>query len=86
MAKFLVNGYELRSDSSLDGSTDYFADDDTSTHEDDINKSAAAGFTAGRGGDRYEPGKDVLRDSMASFLARSLDLLVQEGTTPAKHQ
>ena len=83
MAKFLVNAYEFVSDKTLDGSTDYFADDDGNLLESFINKSAAAGFTAGRGGG-YEPGQPVLRDQMAAFLARDLDLLVNEGTTAPK--
>jgi hypothetical protein len=49
-----------------------------------IDKSGAAGFTNGRPGGGYEPSSAVRRDAMASFLARSLDLLVAEGTTPAK--
>ena len=84
MAKFLVKGYEYRQRqrrSSRGG--DYFADDDGSMHEANINKAATAGFTAGRDGG-YEPGAPVLRDQMASFLARTLDLLVEEGTTPPK--
>jgi hypothetical protein len=83
MAKFIVNAYEFRSENSLDASTDFFDDDESSIHEDDINKSASAGFTVGRNGG-YEPEQLVLRDQMASFLARTLDLLVEEGTTPAK--
>jgi extracellular elastinolytic metalloproteinase len=85
MAKFLVLGYQFRSGILLEGNGDYFADDNGSTHEANINRSAAAGFTAGRGAG-YEPGSDVLRDQMASFLARTLDLLVEEGTATAKGQ
>lgn len=83
MAKFLVNAYEFRSDQTLPGSKDYFSDDDGDVFEPFINKSAAGGFTAGRDG-RYQVGAPVRRDAMASFLARSLDLLVAEGTTAPK--
>lgn len=83
MAKFLVGAYEFRSPNALTNSRDYFGDDGSSVHHDDINKSAEAGFTDGRNGG-YDPAGFVLRDQMASFLARALDLLVQEGTTPAK--
>ena len=81
MAKFIVNAYEYVSPNSLATSNDYFGDDEGDVLEDFINRSAAAGFTAGRNG-RYEPRLPVLRDQMASFLARPLDLLVAEGTTP----
>jgi hypothetical protein len=83
MAKFLVNAYEFRSDQTLRTSVDYFRDDDGDVFEPFINRSAAGGFTSGRDG-RYEGGSPVRRDAMASFLARSLDLLVAEGTTPPK--
>jgi choice-of-anchor B domain-containing protein len=83
MAKFLVNAYEFVSPTTLDGSRNFFADDDGDLLEPFINKSAAAGFTAGRNGG-YEPRQPVLRDAMAAFLARDLDLLVNEGTTKPK--
>jgi hypothetical protein len=83
MAKFLVEGYEFRSENALTSDGDYFADDEGSVHEANINKSATAGFTSGRNGG-YDPGASVLRDQMASFLSRVLDLLVEEGTTPVK--
>jgi hypothetical protein len=81
MASFLVRAYEHVSANELSASSDYFADDDGSTHEENINKSAEAGFTNGRDGG-FQPTAPVRRDAMASFLARDLDLLVQEGTTP----
>jgi hypothetical protein len=80
MATFLVNAYEHVSDQQLSSSGDSFDDDNGNTHEDNINKSAAAGFTVGRDGG-YDPLADVLRDQMASFLANVLDLQVKEGTT-----
>jgi hypothetical protein len=83
MAKFIVEAYEFRSEEDIVVPGDYFSDDDGNVHEDDINKSAAAGFTNGRGGG-YEPSGVVRRDQMASFLARTLDLLVEEGTAQAK--
>jgi hypothetical protein len=84
MAKFLVEAYQFRSGKLLSGSVDYFGDDNGNVHEANINRAAAAGFTAGRGAG-YEPTGDVLRDQMASFLARTLDLLVEEGTARAKN-
>jgi hypothetical protein len=49
-----------------------------------INASAAAGFTNGADTGGFDPGGDVRRDQMASFLTRDLDLLVEEGTTRPK--
>jgi hypothetical protein len=83
MAKFIVNAYEFVSDQTLTSSRDYFDDDNGHVLEEFINASAEAGFTVGRNG-RYEPAGVVLRDQMAAFLARTLDLLVDEGTTPAR--
>jgi hypothetical protein len=83
MAKFLVLAYEFVSDRSLTDAGDYFGDDENSTQESNINKAAEAGFSSGRDGE-YQPNGTVRRDAMASFLARTLDLLVEEGTTPPK--
>jgi Cysteine-rich secretory protein family/S-layer homology domain len=51
-----------------------FSDDDGSTHEEAINRLAAAGVTNGCGSGRYCPGEPVTRAEMASFLARALGL------------
>jgi hypothetical protein len=83
MAKFLVLAYEFVSDRSLTDAGDYFADDESSVQERNINKAAEAGFTVGRDGE-YQAAAPVRRDAMASFLARTLDLLVAEGTAAAK--
>jgi hypothetical protein len=83
MAKFLVLAYEFVSDRALTEAGDYFADDESSSQESNINKAAEAGFAVGREG-RYEEGGNVRRDAMASFLARVVDLLVAEGTTPVR--
>ena len=55
-------------------SKDWFADDDGSPFEDDINRLAAAGVTVGCDVARYCPDRVVRRDEMAAFLARSLGL------------
>lgn len=83
MAKFLVQGYEFRSGKALTSTGSFFPDDTGNTHEANIDKSAQAGFTDGRTGN-YEPRAIVQRDAMASFLARVLNLLVEEGTTVSK--
>ena len=72
MASFLARALDLP-----DTDTDYFVDDDGSTHEANINKIAAAGITVGCNppdSNRYCPLEPVTRAQMASFLARALDL------------
>src|SRR4051794_1513753 len=78
MATFLVNAYEFVGP-DLTSSGDAFPDDNGNTHEDNINKAAEAGFAGGRADGTYGPNDVVLRDQMASFLARVLDLLVEGG-------
>ena len=70
MASFLARALGLASTSS-----DFFTDDETSIHEGDINRLAAADITLGCGGGRYCPTELVTRAQMASFLARALGLL-----------
>ena len=74
MASFLVRMFEL----PLTG-TDFFSDDETSTHEANINRLAAAGITTGCGVGLFCPKAHVLRDQMASFLARAAGLTVGGG-------
>ncbi len=83
MATFLVRaagvaGVQLR------GDRDVFPDDDGSVHEPNIDAAAVAGLTGGRSDGTYGPTSSVLRSQMASFLARMLDLLVEERITPAR--
>jgi VCBS repeat-containing protein len=79
MATFLVRAYEYRASSPLTAGPDAFTDDQGNVHEANINKAAAAGFTGGTGSGAYNPDGPVLRDQMASFLARVLDLMVEQG-------
>jgi hypothetical protein len=83
MATFLVNAYQYRSGRTITARGDYFADDGGNVHESAINRSAEAGFTGGRDGG-YQPRAVVNRDAMASFLARVLDLLVEQGEARVK--
>jgi hypothetical protein len=82
MAAFLVRGYDLRAAQGerppLPPGEDWFYDDAASPLHDDINKAAAAGFAGGTGGGRYVPEGAVRRDQMASFVARALDLVVEQ--------
>ena len=69
MASFLARASDLP-----DSLTDWFTDDDGSSHEANINKVADAEITLGCGGTDYCPGELVTRAQMASFLSRALDL------------
>ena len=54
--------------------TDYFTDDDGSTHEDAINRIAAAGITTGCETGLYCPTRPLNRAQMATLLVRALGL------------
>ncbi len=51
---------------------DYFADDDGTTHEADIDALAEAGITGGCAADRYCPTSPVTRGQLVTFLYRGL--------------
>lgn len=73
MAAFLVRGFGY-TDS---GAGDLFVDDDNSVFEGDIDRLGTAGVTRGCNpptNDRFCPEDVVLRDQMASFLGRALEL------------
>jgi hypothetical protein len=83
MATFLVRADEYRSGKTLTATADWFPDDIHSPHQDNINKAASAGVVAGLATGIYRPDGAVARDQMASFLARELDLVVEQtGTKP----
>jgi N-acetylneuraminic acid mutarotase len=67
MASFIARGWDLPPTG-----TDFFTDDDTSTHQDNINRIAAAGITTGLGAGTYQPNGLVTRAQMASFIARAI--------------
>ena len=73
MAAFLVRSFAYTDP----GPGDWFIDDDESVFAEDIDKLRNAGITKGCNppdNDEYCPQRDVRRDEMATFLARSLDL------------
>jgi hypothetical protein len=73
MAAFLVRGFGYTDD----GGGDLFTDDDDSVFEADIDRLGTAGVTKGCNppdNDRFCPTELVLRDQMASFLGRALNL------------
>ena len=69
MASFIDRGFGLPATG-----TDAFDDDDGSTHEDAINRVAAAGIAAGFEDGTFRPNDPVSRAQMASFLARAMEL------------
>ena len=69
MASFLARSLKLPSTSR-----DYYRDDETSTHEQNINRLSEAGITSGCGDRLFCPAAVVTRAHMASFLARALQL------------
>jgi S-layer family protein len=69
MATFLARALALPP-----SATDGFVDDDGTSHEDAINRLAAAGIASGCAPTRYCPRNVVSRGQMATFLARGLEL------------
>ena len=69
MASFIARALSLPA-----ATQDYFSDDAGSVHEADINRLAQEGITTGCSEGLYCPKGMVLRDQMASFLARAFDL------------
>lgn len=84
MASFLVRALNLGPTT-----TDHFVDDGASVHHEDINRLAEAGITKGcnpPANDLYCPEDPVLRDQMASFLARALGLTPIQPPPPTTTQ
>jgi hypothetical protein len=74
MATLLVRSFP---DLVPDEAPDRFSDDDTSVHQQDINRLAAAGITRGCNppdNTQFCPGDQVTRAQMASFLTRALGI------------
>jgi len=74
MASFLVRMFDLPTTA-----TDFFTDDEGSTHEGDINRLAAADITVGCTPTTFCPTAPVRRDAMASFLTRAIPLTAGAG-------
>ncbi len=79
MASFLARAWEARVGTPLPAGGDFFGDDDGDTHEANINRVAAAGLTGGTASGGYEPGAQVTRAQMGTFLARLLAKMVADG-------
>jgi hypothetical protein len=69
MATFLVRALDLPATNQ-----DFFVDDSGNSHEDSINRIAAAGITTGCSTANFCPEQTVTREQMASFLVRAFDL------------
>ena len=69
MATFLTRMFDLP-ETALDA----FSDDASSTHQDAINRLAAAGITSGCAPGRFCPTSPVTREQMATFIARAAAL------------
>jgi hypothetical protein len=67
MATFLTRALDLHQTSH-----DYFSDDNSSSHEHNINALAASGITSGCGGSSFCPNGSVTRGQMAAFIHRAL--------------
>lgn len=81
MASLLDRAVAYQRGRPLAAGDDVFADDTGSTHEAAINRLAAAGVAQGRSPGLYGPQAAVRRGAMASFLQRTMELLVAAGTT-----
>jgi hypothetical protein len=68
MASFLARAFNLPTTT-----TDYFTDDDGTTHEANINRIRLAGITTGCTATTYCPTANVTRGQMAAFLRRALE-------------
>lgn len=69
MASFLARMFDLPVTT-----TDFFTDDDGTTHEIEINRLAASGITTGCTATTFCPTQPVSRGQMASFLTRAIPL------------
>jgi hypothetical protein len=79
MATFLVRTMEFLGYPMPLDPPDAFADDAGGAHEASANAIAVLGLAQGTGPSTYEPGHDVTRGAMATFLARMLDLGIEAG-------
>ena len=84
MATFLREANEVAGLAIPDAGSaeDYYVDDATNPHQGSINAITKAALAEGvgtgpAGGNLYDPNRDVRRDQMGTFIARSLDRLVE---------
>lgn len=63
----------------VDNTTDWYWDDEDIAEESHINRITAYGVVTGKGGGAYGPRDTLLRGQMATFLARTLDTVLDNG-------
>jgi M6 family metalloprotease-like protein/uncharacterized repeat protein (TIGR01451 family) len=84
MASFIARLHEKATGTAPTSTRDWFTDDNGSVHESNINAIAELGITRGSrdvdgdGKIDYEPAKNVSRAQMASFIARELNVLLND--------
>lgn len=79
LATLLIAAVEYHTGYDLTAPRDYFNDDEDSVHEWNINTAAYYGVAAGTSEHLYSPQLPVRRDAAASFLVRTVDLLIELG-------
>jgi hypothetical protein len=84
MASFLVRAHDYVDATPLPFGLDRFTDDQGDVHETAIDTAAAAGIAAGTSPGLFSPATPVTRAQVASFLARTIELLVRDGTAAAR--
>src|SRR3546814_1323642 len=82
MASLIDRALAHRRGAALPEGGNAFPDDDASVHAAAVDRLAAAGIVTGYADGTFRPSEDITREQMASFLARSLRLLVSEGLSP----
>lgn len=79
MATFLANFTTGWLELTRPADADRFGDDDGTVHEDNIDLVAGMGIAYGTGTREFSPGRSLTRGQLASFAARTADVLVASG-------
>jgi hypothetical protein len=79
MATFLVNTLEEAGVEVPGTTNDAFTDDEQSVHESNINRLEALDIVDGESAGIYNPERSVTRGTMAFFLTRTYELIVEDG-------
>jgi hypothetical protein len=73
MASFIARMIDATSKDLPAATSDHFPDDNSSSHEANINRLAEAGIVSGRADGTYGPNDPVTRAQMATFLVRAYE-------------
>ena len=79
MATFIANLHKAAVGNVTQPTKDFFTDDNSSIHEDNINLLASLKVIRGVGDNKYAPRRNVSREQMATFIAADLGKLVDAG-------